>query len=74
MPLFHWEIYCVVFWPIIFEPYMKSNRFGQEIFTILTGKGNGSGLALMYIFLGIVGFVGSLLFKKNKNFQKLDEE
>lgn len=57
-----------------FEPYMKSNRFGQEIFIILTGKGNGSGLALMYIFLGIVGFVGSLLFKKNKNFQKLDEE
>ncbi len=56
-----------------FEPYMLGSGYGQEFFRILTGEGAGSGLALMYIFLGVLGFTGSLLFKKNKNFKKLDD-
>ena len=45
----------------------------QKIFQCFVGIGSGSGLALMYIFLGIIGFIGSLLFKINKNFKKLDD-
>ncbi len=56
-----------------FEPYMYKDGIIQSYIRMFTGKGAGSGLALMYIFLGLLGFAGCLLFKKNKNFKKLDE-
>lgn len=68
------NILCGILADKFFEPFMMKNGYLQEFFRILTGKGAGSGLALMYIFLGILGFFGSLLFKKNRNFKKLDEE
>lgn len=68
------NLLCGVLADSFFEPYMAGSGYGQEFFSYLTGKGNGSGLGLMYIFLGVLGFTGSLLFKKSKNFKKLDED
>lgn len=68
------NLLCGILADNFFEPYMLGRGYGQEFFHYFTGEGSGSGLALMYIFLGLIGFIGSFLFKKNKNFNKLDEK
>lgn len=68
------NLLCGILVDNFFEPYMLGRGYGQEFFHYFTGEGSGSGLALMYIFLGLIGFIGSFLFKKNKNFNKLDEK
>lgn len=68
------NLLCGILADNLFEPYMLGRGYGQEFFHYFTGEGSGSGLALMYIFLGLIGFIGSFLFKKNKNFNKLDEK
>lgn len=68
------NLLCGILADNFFEPYMLGRGYGQEFFRYFTGEGSGSGLALMYIFLGLIGFIGSILFKKNKNFNKLDEK
>lgn len=68
------NLLCGILADNFFEPYMLGRGYGQEFFHYFTGEGSGSDLALMYIFLGLIGFIGSFLFKKNKNFNKLDEK
>ncbi len=68
------NLLCGILADNFFEPYMLGRGYGQEFFHYFTGEGSGSGLALMYIFLGLIGFIGSFLFKKNKNFNKLYEK
>lgn len=68
------NLLCGILADNFFEPYMLGRGYGQEFFHYFTGEGSGSSLALMYIFLGLIGFIGSFLFKKNKNFNKLDEK
>lgn len=68
------NLLCGILADNFFEPYMLGRGYGQEFFHYFTGEGSGSGLALMYIFLGLIGFIGSFLFKKNKNFNKLDKK
>lgn len=68
------NLLCGILADNFFEPYMLGRGYGQEFFHYFTGEGSGSGLALMYIFLGLIGFIGSFLFKKNKNFNKLDQK
>ncbi len=67
------NLLCGILADRFFEPYMLETSKLQKIFQYFVGSGSGSGLALMYIFLGIIGFIGSLLFKINKNFKKLDD-
>jgi len=57
-----------VFEPLMLEPSKLSN-----FFEILVGSGNGSGIALFYVCLGIVGVLGCWLFGKNKKFRMLDD-
>lgn len=68
------NLLCGILADNFFEPYMLGRGYGQEFFHYFTGEGSGSGLALMYIFLGLIDFIGSFLFKKNKNFNKLDQK
>lgn len=67
------NLLCGILADRFFEPYMLETSKLQKIFQYFVGSGSGSGLALMYVFLGIIGFIGSLLFKINKNFKKLDD-
>ena len=57
----------------VFEPYMHSNAPGQDYCSIFVGTGDGSGIALLYIILGIVGFLGCCLFLKNRSLNSLDK-
>lgn len=57
----------------VFEPYMHSNAHWQNYFSILVGTGDGSGIALLYVVLGIVGFLGCCFFRMNKNLNSFDK-
>lgn len=57
----------------VFEPYMHSNAHWQNYFSILVGTGDGSGIALLYVVLGIVGFLGCCFFRMNRNLNSFDK-
>ena len=56
----------------VFEPFMKSNSNFAKLAQKLVGTGTGSGIGLLFVVLGLLGYVGSILFKKNKQLQKLN--
>lgn len=39
----------------------------------LVGRGPGSGMAVILVLLGIIGFVGGLLFRRSKDIRSLNE-
>lgn len=57
----------------VFEPYMHSNSSTQNYLSILVGSGDGSGIALLYVVLGLVGFLGCCLFLINRSLNSLDK-
>jgi MFS family permease len=58
----------------VFEPYMKKNTIVQEFLTKIVGTGNGSGIAVLFICIGIIGFLGCCIFRLNKSMRTLDNE
>lgn len=58
----------------IFEPFMKEASIIQHIIGKLVGYGKGSGIALLYICIGIIGFIGCRIFSLSKNMKALDEQ
>lgn len=56
----------------VFEPFMSKVTPLQSFFSKIVGSGQGSGMALFYIVLGIGGFLGCCLFRKNENMKSLD--
>lgn len=58
----------------IFEPLMKGNSFLKHFFATIVGEGNGSGIAVMFIFTGLVGVVISLCGLLSKNIRTLDKK
>lgn len=56
----------------VFEPFMNTPSFWQNIFSKLVGEGTGSGIALIFCFLGFAGFIGCLFFRFNKDLRGLD--
>lgn len=54
----------------VFEPLMKSDNFISNVFSFIVGSEEGSGMALMFLFTGISGFIISILFYRNKEIQK----
>lgn len=51
----------------IFEPLMLEPSKWSNFFNVLVGSGSGSGIALLYICLGIVGVLGCWMFRKIKS-------
>ncbi len=71
----------------IFEPFMTSSGMNMDVgsaggckkgvyqlLNLLVGQGKGSGIALIYIFIGILGFAGCCIFRLSKELRKLDKE
>jgi len=56
----------------VFEPFMNHRSPLQAAMSKLVGSGKGSGIGLIFCFLGFVGFFGSLFFRANKDLKKLD--
>ncbi|NJD01712.1 MAG: MFS transporter [Ruminiclostridium sp.] len=56
----------------IFEPFMLNASSVQLILSMLVGTGKGSGMALIFLITGTVGFCTSLLSLKNPIYKSLD--
>jgi MFS family permease len=57
----------------IFEPMMQANTFLQDIFAPLVGMGDGSGIAVMFLFTGITGTIISISGLFDKKMRTLDD-
>lgn len=55
----------------VFEPLMKSELIIAEIFRYLVGIGAGSGMSVMFLCTGILGFICSIVAYKNGEIQDL---
>lgn len=58
----------------VFEPYMKETSPVQTFLAGIVGNGSGSGIALIYVCIGLLGFIGCLIFRQNKKMRMLDCE
>lgn len=56
----------------IFEPFMLTASPVQQILSRLVGIGKGSGMAVIFLITGIIGFLSSLLSLKNPIYKDLD--
>jgi predicted MFS family arabinose efflux permease len=56
----------------IFEPFMNTPSSVQQFLTNIVGSGAGSGIALIYIVIGIIGFLGCCVFRFDKDMKVLD--
>lgn len=57
-----------------FIPYMKKPSLFQNFWSGIVGKSGGSGLALMYLCIAVLGVIGCSIFRNNKNMLLLDKE
>ncbi len=57
----------------ILEPFMKHPSMLQNQLGNLVGEGKGSGIAVLYILLGMIGFLGCCIFRFNKELRQLDD-
>ncbi len=55
----------------VFEPFMKAENLISNALSVIVGRGEGSGMAVMFICTGIIGFIISILSYRNKEIQKL---
>lgn len=55
----------------LFEPLM-AKQSSKSILVFLVGNGKGSGAALLFLVLGIVGIIVCLIFRKDKNIWTLE--
>lgn len=56
----------------VFEPFMTTVSPIQGILSVLFGTGKGSGIAVMFFVVGIVGCVSSFMCLKNPIYKDLD--
>lgn len=55
-----------------FEPFMLSTSSAQQILSSLVGTGKGSGMAIIFLITGIVGFSVSVWSSKKTIYKSLD--
>jgi MFS family permease len=56
----------------VFEPFMATQQSSGWLVTIF-GMGKGSGAALLFFFLGIIGILTCLIFRKNTHIWQLEK-
>lgn len=57
----------------VFEPFMMSDRSIVSVLQLLVGKGQGSGMAVMFLCTGLMGCFFSLISYRRKEIQELRE-
>lgn len=57
----------------VFEPFMCRPSPLQQALTIFFGAGKGSGIALMFFTVGMIGFIVSIAALKNPLYQSLND-
>ncbi len=58
----------------VFEPFMTTISPLQNILSIFFGDGKGSGIAMMFFLVGLVGFVTSFLALRNPLYKSLNHD
>jgi hypothetical protein len=56
----------------VFEPFMAAASPFASLLSALVGIGKGSGIALMFLVVGIIGTVTSFMCLKNPVYKSLD--
>lgn len=56
----------------VFEPFMASDQKAAVCFQYLTGKGPGSGMAVMFLCTGILGALSSAIGYRNRAIRELE--
>ena len=54
-----------------FEPFMKTQNQLSYILHMIVGNGDGSGMSVMFLCTGVLGFISSAIFYKNKQIRNL---
>jgi MFS family permease len=57
----------------VFEPFMTTASSVQLFLSSLVGTGKGSGMALIFLIIGIIGFVSNILSLKNPVYKSLND-
>lgn len=57
----------------VFEPLMLKSKLMQQTMGKIVGTGKGSGMAMIFLIIGITGFLLSITFKKNTKIKELDK-
>ena len=57
----------------VFEPFMMKPSFVQQGLSFLFGSGKGSGVAVIFFVVGIIGFIISIVALKNPLYKTLDQ-
>jgi predicted MFS family arabinose efflux permease len=57
----------------IFEPFMKCTSGFPAILHRIVGNGSGSGMAVMFLCTGVLGFISSILWYNNKQIRLLQQ-
>jgi MFS family permease len=59
----------------VFEPFMQNSKSVlAESLRNLVGTGSGSGMAVMFLCTGVLGFISSILLYINRNVKKLNDK
>jgi len=56
-----------------FEPIMASNSIFKQLLSIIVGSGKGSGIAIIFIIIGFIGFTVCCIFRRNGYIKTLDD-
>ena len=56
----------------VFEPFMLADSPIRQALSNVVGTGKGSGIAVIFLIAGIVGFAASLISLKNPIYKDLD--
>ena len=57
----------------ILYPFIKDNYSLMKSLSFLGENNQELSVALLYIFIGFLGIIGSIIFRNNKNFKELDK-
>ncbi len=56
----------------VFEPFMGLDTGLAHFFSGLVGTGSGSGIAVMFLFTGVIGLISCLIAYQNESYRVLD--
>lgn len=58
----------------VFEPFMIHTSPIQQILAVFFGAGKGSGIAVIFFIVGVIGFITSFIASKKPLYQSLNEK
>jgi len=56
----------------VFEPFMAAASPIQQVLSFIFGAGKGSGIAVMFFIVGVIGCISSFMCLKNSKYKDLD--